>query len=46
MNVGRHSLSIYSQAFRRVFACAVIYTAKRLTDLILRSGVIHNIGTI
>jgi hypothetical protein len=30
-NVGRCSLGIYSQAIRRVFACAVIHTAKHLT---------------
>jgi hypothetical protein len=30
-NVGRRSLGIYSQAIYRVFACAVIHTAKHLT---------------
>jgi hypothetical protein len=37
MNVSRHSLGIYSQAFCRVFACAVIHTAKCRTSLVLRS---------
>jgi hypothetical protein len=37
MNVGRRSLDICSQAFGRVFACAVIHTAKRRTGWVLRS---------
>jgi hypothetical protein len=31
MNVGRRSLDICSQVFYRLFACAVIHTAKRCT---------------
>ena len=46
MNVGRHSLDICSQAFCRVFACAVIHTVERRTGLVLRSRAIHSVGTI
>ena len=46
MNVGRRSLGICSQVFCRVFACAVIHTAKRRPGLVLRSGVIYSVGTI
>jgi hypothetical protein len=41
-----HSLDICSQAFYRVFACAIIHTAKRRIGLVLRSGAIHSVGTI
>jgi hypothetical protein len=44
-NVGRRSLGICSQAFCRVFACAVIYT-NRHTGLELRFGAIQSVGTI
>jgi hypothetical protein len=46
INVGRRSLGICSQAFCRVFVCAVIHAAERCTSLALRSGVIHSVGTI
>jgi hypothetical protein len=46
MNVGRRSLGICSQAFCRVFAFAVIHTAKCHTGLVLRSGAIHSVGII
>jgi len=45
MNVVRRSLGICSQAFCRVFVCAVIHTAKHRTCLILRSA-IHSVGII
>jgi hypothetical protein len=46
MNVGRRSLGMCSQAFCRLFVCAVIHTAKRRTSLVLRYGAIHSVGTI
>jgi len=46
MNVGRRSLGTCSQAFYRVFACAVIHTAKHRTGLVLRSGAVHNLDII
>jgi hypothetical protein len=46
MNVGCRSLGICSQAFCRVFACAVIHTAKRHIGLILRFEAIHSVDTI
>ena len=46
MNVGRRSLGTCSQAFCRVFACAVIHTATHRTGLVLRSGAIHGVGII
>jgi hypothetical protein len=46
INVGRRSLDICSQAFCRVFAYAVIHTAKRRICLILRSEAIHSVSTI
>jgi hypothetical protein len=46
MNVGRRSLDICSQAFCRVFAYAVIHTAKRCIGLVLRSGAIYSVGII
>jgi hypothetical protein len=46
MNVGRHSLDICSQGFCRVFACAVIHTAKRRTGLVLKFRAIHSVGII
>jgi hypothetical protein len=44
-NVGRHSLGIYSQAFCRVFACAVIHM-NRHPSLDLRFLAIQSVGTI
>ena len=46
MNVGRRSLGIYSQAFCRMFAYAVIHTAKRRIGLVLRSEAIYSVGII
>jgi hypothetical protein len=46
MNIGRRSLGICSQAFCRVFVCAVIHTAKRRTSLVLKSGAIHSLDII
>ena len=43
MNVGHRSLGICSHAFCRVFACAVIHTAKCRICLVLKSVAIHSV---